>query len=49
MTQKRQVTKDNGLEQDLVPGLAGVPIARSAISYIDGEQGILEYRGIPVL
>lgn len=31
-----------------VPGLAGVPCAESAISFIDGERGILEYRGIPV-
>jgi citrate synthase len=31
-----------------VPGLAGVPCAESAISFIDGERGILEYRGIPI-
>src|SRR5262245_53967029 len=31
-----------------VPGLAGVPAAESAISYIDGDRGILEYRGIPI-
>lgn len=31
--------------QELVPGLAGVPAAESAISYIDGSAGILEYRG----
>jgi citrate synthase len=31
-----------------IPGLAGVPAAESAISFIDGEQGILEYRGIPI-
>ena len=30
---------------ELVPGLAGVPAAESAISYIDGQRGILEYRG----
>ena len=30
---------------ELVPGLAGVPAAESAISYIDGQEGILEYRG----
>jgi citrate synthase len=28
-----------------VPGLAGIPAAESAISYIDGEKGVLEYRG----
>jgi citrate synthase len=30
---------------EFVPGLAGVPAAESAISYIDGNIGILEYRG----
>ena len=33
---------------DVVPGLEGIPAADSAISYIDGDEGILEYRGIPV-
>jgi len=32
-------------DDSYVPGLAGVPAARSAISWIDGEAGILEYRG----
>ncbi|MHC4263045.1 MAG: citrate synthase [Planctomycetota bacterium] len=32
-------------EQTLVPGLAGIPAAESAISFIDGQAGILEYRG----
>lgn len=31
-----------------VPGLAGVPAVESSISYIDGQAGILEYRGIPI-
>jgi citrate synthase len=31
--------------KEFVPGLAGVPAAESAISYIDGDIGILEYRG----
>ena len=31
--------------KELVPGLAGIPAAESAISYIDGQAGILEYRG----
>lgn len=35
-------------ERELVPGLAGVPAAESAVSYIDGRQGVLEYRGIPI-
>jgi citrate synthase len=30
------------------PGLAGVPAARSKISYLDGQRGVLEYRGIRV-
>ena len=33
---------------EYVPGLAGVPAARSAISFIDGEAGVLEYRGFLV-
>jgi citrate synthase len=32
-------------ETTLVPGLAGIPAAESAVSYIDGQVGILEYRG----
>ncbi|HVS18124.1 MAG TPA: citrate/2-methylcitrate synthase, partial [Planctomycetota bacterium] len=31
-----------------VPGLAGVPAAESAISFVDGERGVLEYRGFPI-
>ena len=30
---------------DYQPGLEGVPATRSAISYLDGKQGILTYRG----
>jgi citrate synthase len=33
---------------EVVPGLEGVLAAESAISYIDGERGILEYRGISI-
>lgn len=33
---------------DVVPGLEGIPAAESAISFIDGEAGRLEYRGIPI-
>jgi citrate synthase len=32
----------------IAPGLAGVPVATSAISYIDGNEGILEYRGFRI-
>ena len=31
--------------KEFVPGLAGIPAAESAVSYIDGDVGILEYRG----
>ena len=34
--------------RDFFPGLAGVPAAKSKISSVDGNQGILEYRGIPI-
>lgn len=30
------------------PGLEGVPAALSSISYVDGQKGLLEYRGIPI-
>ena len=33
---------------DYVPGLAGIPAAESAISFIDGEEGLLAYRGIRI-
>lgn len=33
---------------DYVPGLAGIPAARSSISFVDGEKGVLEYRGIRI-
>lgn len=42
MTDKKRVVNE------IIPGLEGVPIARSSISYIDGERGILEYRGFPI-
>lgn len=30
------------------PGLEGVPATMSSISYVDGQKGVLEYRGIPI-
>lgn len=30
------------------PGLDGIPAAQSSISYVDGQQGVLEYRGIQI-
>jgi citrate synthase len=34
------------MPHDFMPGLAGVPAARSSISDVDGHKGVLEYRGI---
>ena len=36
------------MPHDFMPGLAGVPAAKSAISDVDGQLGVLEYRGIRV-
>jgi len=36
------------MPHDFMPGLAGIPAAKSAVSDVDGERGILEYRGIRV-
>jgi citrate synthase len=36
------------LEKGYFPGLAEVPVVKSAISHIDGEQGLLMYRGYPI-
>src|SRR6185503_12443549 len=33
---------------ELHPGLADVPVAESAVSFIDGKNARLEYRGIAV-
>jgi len=33
---------------EYLPGLAGVPATKSNISDIDGEQGLLTYRGYPI-
>jgi citrate synthase len=33
---------------DFVPGLAGVPVARSSVCYLDGKVGKLQYRGYPI-
>ncbi|MBE9127615.1 MULTISPECIES: citrate synthase [unclassified Coleofasciculus] len=30
------------------PGLEGIPAAKSSISHVDGQKGILEYRGIRI-
>src|SRR2546427_10273370 len=36
------------MPHDFMPGLAGVPAARSRISDVDGKGGVLEYRGIRI-
>jgi citrate synthase len=36
------------MPHDFMPGLAGVPAAKSSVSDVDGHRGILEYRGIRV-
>ncbi|RZM82024.1 citrate synthase [Leptolyngbya iicbica] len=33
---------------DYKPGLEGIPATQSSISHVDGQQGILEYRGIRI-
>ena len=33
---------------EYIPGLAGVPAAESAVSFINGAEGLLEYRGISI-
>lgn len=30
------------------PGLEGIPATKSSVSYVDGQKGILEYRGINI-
>lgn len=37
------------VEGEYKPGLEGVPATRSNISYVDGQVGTLEYRGIPIV
>jgi len=36
------------MPHDFMPGLDGVPAAKSAVSDVDGRRGVLEYRGIRV-
>ena len=36
------------MPHDFMPGLAGIPAAKSSVSDVDGERGVLEYRGIRV-
>ena len=43
-----QFNKTNNNMKEYIPGLAGVPATKSAISSIDGEKGILAYRGYSI-
>ena len=43
-----QFNKINNNMIEYIPGLAGVPATKSAISSIDGEKGILAYRGYSI-
>ncbi len=36
------------MPHDFMPGLAGVPAAKSGVSDVNGDRGILEYRGIRI-
>jgi len=40
--------KDDSKISCYAPGLAGIPVAESSISYVDGQRGHLEYRGIDI-
>jgi citrate synthase len=33
---------------EYIPGLENIPAARSSISYVNGQEGLLEYRGIRI-
>ncbi|OZB36093.1 MAG: citrate synthase [Halothiobacillus sp. 14-56-357] len=37
------------VQNGYVPGLKGVPATESAISYLDGQAGLLTYRGYPIV
>lgn len=39
---------NNPYQCEYVPGLSNIPVAQSSISYVDGQIGLLEYRGIPI-
>ena len=39
---------NNNTMTEYIPGLAGVPATKSAISSIDGEKGVLAYRGYSI-
>ncbi len=43
-----RVPASSAAPPSLIPGLDGVPIAESSVSFVDGQVGKLEYRGINV-
>ncbi|MEY4503825.1 MAG: 2-methylcitrate synthase/citrate synthase, partial [Pseudomonadota bacterium] len=43
----RQIVQKGG-EMEIISGLAGIPIAESQVSNIDGARGRLDYRGISI-
>src|SRR5215218_5482760 len=48
-TDLKQIAVDGGTGlASYDPGSVNTASCRSAITYIDGEQGILEYRGYPI-
>ncbi len=47
MPEKNITTRDPNVAC-YAPGLDGIPVAESAISFVDGKRGHLEYRGIDI-
>jgi citrate synthase len=39
---------DTPYQCEYIPGLSNIPAAQSSISFVDGQRGLLEYRGIPI-
>jgi len=46
MSEQKKATASN--TPCFSPGLAGIPVAESAVSFVDGQRGHLEYRGIDI-
>jgi citrate synthase len=44
----KDTAKQSSRSETYSPGLEGIVACRSSISHVDGEQGILEYRGINI-
>jgi len=48
---EREIMAEKSTANDIpcyAPGLAGIPVAESSVSYVDGTRGHLEYRGIDI-